>query len=258
MSNTEQDTKDEVPCIYQFNRAERMIQRIYELYEGVSPCATSIRNYHTKLIGVYSPIKRSYQTTFSITLGQILARTTNTLYFNLEGYSGFQGMHTESYAYHLSDFIYLLKNSPTTIPTKLNTMLQTINQLDFIPPCDNNMDLRKIEGEDLHKLIELLVNCKEYQYLIIDFSDCVQGLYELLDLCDEIYTITANDSVGKAKIQEYEEALLQMDYGGILQRTRKISIPTFSKESHEIKRLLYGDLAEYLKKELKDVYDEIV
>ncbi len=258
LSNTQRDTMDEIPCIYQFNRTERMVQRIYEFYEDAHPCITSVRNYHTKLIGVYSPIKRCYQTTFALTLGQVLAQSTNTLYLNLEGYPGFQGIHFQDYEYHLTDLIYLLKNAPTTISGKLNSMMQTINGLDFIPPCDNNMDLRKIEGEDLCKLIEVLATSKEYGYLILDLSDCVQDLYELLNMCDEIYTITANDPVSNAKIQEYESSLEQMHYGSVLQHTRKMVIPTFSKNTYEAKKLLYGDLAEYVKNELKDVYDEIV
>ena len=65
-------------------------------------------SHKMRIIGIYTPATRCLQTTFSITLGQMLARQRKTLYLNFEAYSGLGKMLNRQFQRDLSDLVYYL------------------------------------------------------------------------------------------------------------------------------------------------------
>lgn len=59
-----------------------------------------------KIIGNYSPIGRCMQTTFALSMGQILSKKHKTLYLNFESYSGFGYLLNREFASDLTDVLY--------------------------------------------------------------------------------------------------------------------------------------------------------
>lgn len=60
-----------------------------------------------KIIGNYSPIGRCMQTTFALSMGQILSKKHKTLYLNFESYSGFGYLLNREFAADLTDVLYI-------------------------------------------------------------------------------------------------------------------------------------------------------
>ena len=77
---------------------------------------------------------RCLKTSFAPTLGQILAKERAVLYLNLEEYSGFEEMLGKRVRANLSDLLYFVRQENGNLIYKMNSMVQTINNLDFIPP----------------------------------------------------------------------------------------------------------------------------
>ena len=81
------------------------------------------------------------KTSFALTLGQILAKERAVLYLNLEEYSGFEEMLGKGFAQNLSDLLYFVRQENGNLIYKMNSMVQTINNLDFIPPVRTPEDI---------------------------------------------------------------------------------------------------------------------
>lgn len=236
----------DVPWIGKYQPMEAVVRRIIELsvQTGILPPASGPgRAGNVRLIGIYSPVGRCLQTTFSFTLGQLLARNHKVLYLNFECFSGLGRMLRREFRTDLSDLIYFIHNRDGRFFYRLEGMAQKVCGMDFIPPVFSCMDLMQIEKEEWITLLDELESCGLYEYILLDLTESVQGLFDLLKRCNRIYTIVKEDGFAEAKQEHYEELLRCMELEEILSKTRKCRLPIFRTLSTDLENLTHGELA---------------
>ena len=81
-------------------------------------------------------------------------------------------------------------------------------------------------------------------------TEGVLDLWDVLRSCDRVYTISRDDGLAKAKIEQYERALEAMDYGDISAKTTKWKLPIFQELPARFEELTYGELAAYIKRQV--------
>ena len=244
-----------VPCIGKYQPMENMVRKILELSveSGVLfPVAATDRPGNMKLIGIYSPVRRCLQTTFSFTLGQLLARKHKVLYLNFESFSGLGRMLQREFQADLSDLIYFLHNKDGRFPYRLEGIAQKVNGLDMIPPAFSALDLQEVKKEEWMALFSELEKSGMYEYVILDLSESIQGLFDILQKCSRVYTIIRDDGFAAAKQEQYEELLCCMKYDGILQKTRKCRLPVFRTLPPGLDNLTKGELAEMVSRLIEE------
>lgn len=220
---------------------------VYYMERPTSAIPKLLAGKQSKLIGIYSPVKRCLQTSTALTMGQVLAREHKVLYISFENYSGFGKLMDKEFSMDLVDLVYYMKHAKERLVYRLGSMVQTVNGLDFIPPAVSFQDLNAIAAEEWLILFEELGKCSEYEYIILDLSENLGGIFDILMNCDYIYTIVKNDGMSYAKICQYEELLVKKEYEDILERTRKINLPYFKHLPGQVEQLLYSELADYVK-----------
>lgn len=203
------------------------------------------------LIGIYTPIGRCLQTTFAFVTGQLLARSHKVLYLNFETYSGLGKMLGRSFSAELTDLLYYLNGPKQQLLTKLYQMVENINGMDVCPPAFCGVNISQMKEEEWIKLLEVLEESR-YEYVILDLSDGIQGIYEILRRCSRIYSIIREDGFALAKISQYEEVLAQLDYSDVLKKTRRCNLPVFRKLPRDLNHMSTGELAEYVERILKE------
>ena len=128
---------EEYPSIYKYQSSNQVIREALEHYgEGVGTTAQTLRLEKKKMevIGVYSPVGRTMKTTFALTLGQILAKKRACLYLNLEACSGFEYLLERSFDQTLGDLLYYQRLGSEQLITKMGSIVQSVNNLDYLPP----------------------------------------------------------------------------------------------------------------------------
>ena len=236
--------------INKYQSCENILHEVMEYYTEKSEAVpTALRTGIRKMqiIGIYTPIGRCLQTTFSLTLGQMLARRFKTLYLNFEVYSGFSRLLSRTFDSDISDLMYYFACAREKLACRMESMVETVNGLDFIPPAEIYQNLAGIRGSQWMDLFQEIEKSSEYEYLILDLTDSIMDLWEVLKGCDHIYTISRDDGMAMAKIEQYEKVLEQMEYGEITARTTRWKLPVFKQLPRQMEELTYGELAKYIK-----------
>ena len=239
--------------INKYQSCENILHEVMEYYTdqaGDVPAALRTRGRRMRIIGIYTPVGRCLQTTFSLTLGQMLARRYKTLYLNFEIYSGFGKILSRSFNSDISDLMYYFSCAREKLAYRMESMVETVNGLDFIPPAEIYQNLAGIRGSQWIDLFQEIEKTSEYEYLILDLTDGIMDLWEVLKECDNIYTIYRDDGIAMAKIEQYERALEHMSFGDITARSTRFKLPVFRQLPIHFEELTYGELAGYIREKV--------
>ncbi|MCI8416973.1 MAG: hypothetical protein HFI33_05635 [Lachnospiraceae bacterium] len=215
------------PAIYKYQSAERIIREVLHYYaEADHPfLQAALLQEEVRLYGVYSPIQRLGKTTFALALGAVCARKRRTLYLNLEAYSGFEERMPSAHEWNLGDLLYFLKKGKQGFLYKLKSVTHSLDALDYIAPALSPTDLISVSEEEWELLLERLMGDAGYESLIVDFSDCIQGLFGLLEKCRHIYMPVLEDEISQAKLRQFEKVLEMKGHENLKEIIDKIELP---------------------------------
>lgn len=241
--------------IYKYQNANEIAKLILSDSGYESPAAVDKRGQRGKLIGIYSPIGRCLKTSFSLVLGQMLAKKYRVLYLNFESFSGFAQLLSRERKADVTDLLYYLKNIKTEFIEQVGEIRLSMNGLDYIPPALSFIDLMSVTCEQWDELLDELFESGMYDYILLDLSDHIQGLFQILNRCSHVYMMVKNDGMALAKVSQYEELLKTLQYEEILNRTKKCNLPLFHNLPVNISELVYSELGDVVRQITKDDFD---
>ena len=235
----------DVPCVDKYQAAEEVLKYLLQIYMEVADTGLPRlrQGCRTKFIGNYTPVHRSMQTSFALTMSQMLAREHATLYLNFEHYAGIGELLPDLQTLDLADLLYFLNAEQEKFRLRLQTMLRHVGNLDYIPPMKSGQNLLTVQTAEWLGLLQKIEELGEYEYVILDLSESMQGLFEILRLCRRVYTLTREDRIAKAKLLQYEQLLSLYGYGDVLEKTRQPSLPQIRRLPEELEQLKRGELA---------------
>lgn len=242
----------EIININKYQEAENVRRELLKLFvqqeEKIYPVLRSIRE--TGVIGFYSPIRRCLQTGFAIAYSQLLAENGRVLYLNFEHYASLPWMDQDEEG-DLAALLYYLDGEKYKFMLHMKSMLRSQGNWDYIAPMRNGTNLSCVREEDWLKLINRCRLSGEYDYIVLDLNESMQGLLNILGQCNLIYTIVKEDAVAQYKLEKYEHLLERKGCGDIKERTVKLALPIFSGLSVYPEDYTKGELAEYVIKVIK-------
>lgn len=241
--------------INKYQRADCVLRELLEIYANVTdarlPRADSKTG--TKIVGMYSPVRRCHQTTFALTMSQLLAEDSPTLYLNFEHYAGITELIPDMQTRDLADLLYFLTAEENKFRLRFQTIVQKKGNLDYVPPMKSGQNLLGVKAEEWCGLLRQISEMGKYSYVILDLSESMQGLFDILRLCERVFTLTAEDKVAQSKIMQYEQILGLYDYEDILDKTRKCCPPRLRKIPEELILYTRSEMAEYVRKEIAEM-----
>lgn len=238
---------------YKYQSAEQLIKELLDWIarKGILG-RTIVDGKELKLIGVYSPVGKCLKTSFSFVLGQILSKKHKVLYLNMESYSGLGKLLQKEFLTDMSELVYYLQNSREKFIYKMGSMMTRAGELDILPPFDSFLDFISVSQEEWITLFKEIERGSDYEYLILDLSDAVQGLFDILRLCNVVYTLSREDGFAMAKIAQYEEVLRKCNYEDIWKKTRHCTIPEIKNLPPGLLQLTYTELAEFVRERIEE------
>lgn len=241
-----------LPRTDKYQQAENIYRFIMDQYvqhgnlDGKQLCEKS----KAAIIGLYSPVKRCLQTSFALTLGQVLARDYKTLYISFEHYAGWNGLLRKEGGKDLSDLLGYLDEGEK-FSYRIRLIERKVGNLWYIPPVYAGQNLVYVTAAEWVKLIKRISAEGGYDYIILDLSESLQGIFELLRLCNRVYTIVCEDKPARSKLEQYEHLLRMQEYEDVLEKTKKQQLPRISELSGQIEQYTRGELADFVMRLVK-------
>ena len=236
--------------IYKFQSSENIIRKILDYFAelNISKTGSIAKRNGTKIVGVYSPIKKPEQTVFAFTVGQVLAESGSTLYINMDEFTAFDKIYHQNYQGDLSDLMYYFKQNKDTVAIKLKAIVNTVNTLDYVPPLKYSRDLRTMETTKWIELLETIMATGMYENIVIDIGNVVEDITSLIEFCDKIYVPMENSYMYKMKVGEFEEFLLRSEASELIDKIEQVTPPidlVDIEDDNFLERQLWSNLGDY-------------
>ena len=242
-----------IKILHKYQSSDWLIKELLDFAAGEGILGRTDRDCkELKLIGVYSPIGKCLKTSFAFVLGQLLSKKHKVLYLNMESYSGLGKLLQKEFRTDMSELIYYLQNSREKFIYRMGRMTEHVGELDILPPFDSFLDFISVNGDEWIQFFQEIERGSDYEYLILDLSDAVQGLFDILRLCDVVYTLSREDGFSMAKITQYEEVLKKSNYEDIWKKTKHCTIPDIKNLPSGLLQLTYTELAEVVKERMDE------
>lgn len=218
-------------AVYKYQSVENILREILYFYterDIEEEYVTGVQRENS-VIGVFSPVTIVEKNKFALALGQILAEEQNVLYLNLEECSGLSGLLGGNH-WSLADLIYYLRESKKPFLYRLNSIVQKLDRMDYIPPCESYIDFRQITVEEWRKLIHLIRTQGMYDTVVLDLGMMTGHELEVLRQCDGIYVPVCRNIISQAKISQWERHLQILDGMDVLEKLQKLELPVSDEE----------------------------
>lgn len=203
----------------------------------------------TKIIGVYSPVRRCFKTTFALTLSHVLADRDRVLYINFEEYSGLRKLLKSDYIGDISDLVYFYLQNKSVLKNKMYVIKREYGGFEYIPPMMFSNDIRNIEMEAWKGFINEIKDYGEYGTIVLDLSDMLSDVFEMLQLCEVIYMPVLDDFVSMAKVEEFGQVLKDRHKEEIRSRIIEFNIKGESyidKNINDVGKIINGSFKQYV------------
>lgn len=208
-----------------------------------------------KLVGFYAPEGGRGQTLAALGLGELLAESHRVLYLNLRPHAGFEELLGRRYREDLAELLYYGANLPAEFFAHLLEVKEELHGLEYLPPVFCHQDLLRMEGKDWENLFRLIEEGGIYEYIILDLSDSLQGLFEIMESCTKVYTVLGKSKASEAAFAHYKRVLTEFGYQDIENKTCRCFLPEGMPEEPE-ELLTRGRFGEWLRHISKDLWKE--
>lgn len=202
-----------------YQSVDRLSAEILKAFQETSGAVPFLKKKKGELLAVYSPIHRIGKTTFALKLGKQLALQENVLYLNLETYAGMGGYFKEEDAQNFSHLLYYAKQEKDDISVRIASMVRRMGNLDYIPPMKVWTDLRFVQRKEWEQFFEKLMDQSVYDVIILDMGNVVENVFEVLNMCDHILLLQADDVYAKAKLEQYRYMVRVLGFQELEKRT---------------------------------------
>ncbi|MFZ5353241.1 MAG: AAA family ATPase [Bacillota bacterium] len=202
--------------INKYRSGEDIVSDLLEAYSnhGDRRSHTIGSEKKVKLIAVYSPTGGSGKTSIAVGLSMISADSRyKTLYLNLEYIQSTQAFFDCSKSRTITELCYYIKEQDPKLQNKLAGMrtVDSSSGVHFIGAAGSAFDMLEVSTEEITQLIFAISQSDDYDFIFVDLPSVIDlKTIEVLDVCNRIVLVHADDNISKQKQKLFKHALLSI------------------------------------------------
>ncbi len=181
----------------------------------------------SRIIGLYSPVTKSGQTTFSVEMAKAIAREKNkkVIFLSFESFSSLPALLEGDCDENITDLLYYADCEKSKFGLYLEKIKRHRDGVDFIMPAKTAIQVKEISFEKIRELMELLADKAGYEYVVLDLTEYPEGFFDILSMCDHIITVCGKSTADAERIRAYDMVLRENLFSEIETKTIKVQLP---------------------------------
>ena len=214
--------------IFKYQPVDEIVRSI-EFHLGVLKIENET-NY--KLISFYSPFRNSLEDS-AFRFASKVAKWGKTVYINLQPFSYLEEFKDHTIRKDVVDLIYQANMEDNLFVLEYPKNVLQRDELEVIAPVYNPVNMLEVSREQIERFIKIISANFKYEYIVLALSNSVQGLFELLENSDRIFSVKS-DTVREKEIYNHFTAIIDDKHqGGIEERLLFIEDVEFSERNME-------------------------
>lgn len=246
----------QLESIYKYQSMDSISREVMERFAKDESCKGVMTGGRkkTRIIGFYTPGGDVWNSAAAVAIGQILAEKEKVFYLNFQRYSSLGEWfgEMEKPDGDLSDLIYFLRNQREKLMFKLEGMEKKLNGMEYIHPIPFAEDLEQIPKKEWLDFLHDLCYASEFDTLILDLGDGMDGIIELINECDVLYTIVRENIISKMKQDKFREWCQRKEEEDLLEIIQVINISDTEKIPDKASLLLQHPIVDSLKRMVRE------
>jgi hypothetical protein len=186
---------------------------------------TQAKVANSNIIGFFSPVSKCGQTTMAIRCAERLSRQGSVIFLSFESFSSLPQMLGVEAIQDITDLVYYAECEKSKFGLYLEKIKQSVGGVDYLMPAGTAAQVREIGSEKVKELLGLLSKEGGYDYIVMDLTEHPDGFFEILSMCNKIFTITKNSPGDLARISQYEAIVRELGLSKIEAATVKCQLP---------------------------------
>ncbi|BCJ92473.1 hypothetical protein acsn021_00420 [Anaerocolumna cellulosilytica] len=224
LNENEQSDTSRYPTIYKFQSAEKILEELFSYFpldrlQGKPQALIQEK----ELIGVFSRDTGISLQGFALSLAQEYSKSKKTLYITLSEIQALEELMSGENKSGLSEVIYYLKQNPSNLLQKVNSVIKHMNTLDIIPGAAFGPDVYELSGEDIMLLLDTL-NRSDYEVIVIEASSLTLSNLGLLRECSKVFLLEADNCFSEASQEILSKQLTWAGWGDIVDKFQVIRL----------------------------------
>lgn len=237
-------------------------QEVYKIVDKIDLLAEKKykRNRHrndkkiSQIIGVYSLEKEEMQIPFCVLLAEVLADRRDVLLMDLQPFSGLATEQEDvNVSFGLEDLLTVATTEVYT-SNRLKASIGREQNWDYIYPVKNTACLVEAGEEIYKKLLEILFEEMEYEYVIINFGAIFPGMLDFMEQCDYFYFLKTRAESFNWREASFLKEVGRLEKEDFLRKIAKIEIPMEFGRGQSWRQVakswLWGELGDLIRSQI--------
>ncbi|MFV0362095.1 MAG: hypothetical protein ACK5LL_03275 [Suipraeoptans sp.] len=203
--------KDEIG-LFKYQKMEdtlTIIMEHAELLVGESKLSKTLKKEKScKVIGTFSPCSKRSSTSYAIQSGKAHAKTSSVLFLSTQSYLRYPEFASGEDDKTIVDLAYYYRQESDDLSGFISLCVKEIENMKYILPGKVSGDIRSIEANEWLEILNIIIRNCYYEIIILDLSESMQGLYEVLRVCHEVHIPYSADEFNQESVNAFEQELL--------------------------------------------------
>jgi len=226
-----EDNNLEFYQIFKYQPAQELVKEVLSCIaenDKIPFVRSMVVSRTVEFLGVYAPFGGGGVTEYALSMAKELAKHNRALFISLEPFQGLDFLFTDGKDEHetayrgMSEIIFYLKQRKEKLALKLETVIFSLDGLDYILAVEDYRDLHSLNCMDMQNLLEVISGQTEYEKVIFDIGFFGEAPLYLMEQCSRLYMPNAITKQQLSKQRAFQRLLLREGKDTLIQAFQTI------------------------------------